>query len=68
MSEIDPVSEMLGSFKTSIKDIQNDVTEIKRDVKSLVLWRAKVAIFGTLGGMAGGAITWTIVRHFASLL
>ena len=67
MGEIDEVSLMLGSMTSSIKDIQKDVGEIKIDVKSLLMFRAKVIGFGTLGGFFGGAIAWTIVNHVVSL-
>ena len=64
MTEIDPMSEAIGSLSTAVKNVQIDVTEIKEDVKHLLLFKAKVTAYGTIGGMFGGAAAWMIMAHF----
>lgn len=63
MTEIDPVSKLLGEYGAVLEEMGKDVTEIKSDVKSLLLFRAQVTGLGTLGGMIGGAVVWMVVSR-----
>ena len=63
MDSLNELYRDIGEFSATLKEVKEDVTEIKADVKHLLLFKAKVTAYGTIGGMFGGAAAWMIASR-----